>query len=545
MTLPLAPQGVFLTVQGEGRLLGQPQVFIRLAGCPVGCPECPTLDEFLTDADLQPVRAGDVAVGDTLLGTGRRGVIAAHGPYRTVRVLSVAHRPSPCVRVEFDNGRSVVVSAEHAFSLHPHGRFRRSNRLRVGDVVRHIDFGMGQETSEDEYARGYLAGAADGDGSFHNKLPTTAGNPVRHFVIAKLDQPLMDRFAEFAARFGFPLNPGTHSSTNQCRMPCLRLSRTELVLRFEQMCLRDGNSDSFWRGYLAGIYDTDGSTDGAVFRVAQIKPRQRERIAKCMRALGLPFVEEEKGYRVTGGALTYRRMLAEIRPALRRKVDPLVYQEHRHSGSTRVVAVEPVGVREVASIKTDAGTYMVGGFLSRNCDTNYTVAERATVNDIVRRVIAAAPTGVRWVWLTGGEPTIHDIDPLVAALHLAGFRVALATAGVKAVRRGQYVNANEGMPPCPHGVDFLSVSPHRLDETWVQRRGEQVNVVPGLNGLRLDDVTMLDSVGAFDGFADKFLTPMWYGPGDRMEKVKECVEWVYAHPGWRLGVQAHKTWSLA
>lgn len=177
----------------------------------------------------------------------------------------------------------------------------------------------------------------------------------------------------------------------------------------------------------------------------------------------------------------------------------------------------------------------------QDCDTNYTVAERAAVNEIVRRVIAAAPPGVTWVWLTGGEPTIHEYEPLVEAMHLAGFRVAMATAGINPVRRGQYVNRNEGMPPCPHGVDFLSVSPHRLDESWKQRRGEQLNIVPGLNGLRLEDLEGIDT----SGFADKFVTPMWYGPGDRMEKVKECVDWVQSHPDFRLGIQAHKVWGLA
>lgn len=39
---PLARQGVFHTIQGEGALLGLPMVFVRLAGCSVGCPLCDT-----------------------------------------------------------------------------------------------------------------------------------------------------------------------------------------------------------------------------------------------------------------------------------------------------------------------------------------------------------------------------------------------------------------------------------------------------------------------------------------------------------------------
>jgi hypothetical protein len=42
VTYPLAAQGVFRTVQGEGVLLGVPMVFVRLAGCSVKCGGCDT-----------------------------------------------------------------------------------------------------------------------------------------------------------------------------------------------------------------------------------------------------------------------------------------------------------------------------------------------------------------------------------------------------------------------------------------------------------------------------------------------------------------------
>lgn len=41
-TYPIAPNGIFRNVQGEGHLTGKLMIFVRLAGCSVGCPECDT-----------------------------------------------------------------------------------------------------------------------------------------------------------------------------------------------------------------------------------------------------------------------------------------------------------------------------------------------------------------------------------------------------------------------------------------------------------------------------------------------------------------------
>jgi len=43
---------VFSSIQGEGRYVGQPQVFLRLAGCPLRCRWCDTPRSWVvSDAD--------------------------------------------------------------------------------------------------------------------------------------------------------------------------------------------------------------------------------------------------------------------------------------------------------------------------------------------------------------------------------------------------------------------------------------------------------------------------------------------------------------
>jgi 7-carboxy-7-deazaguanine synthase len=167
------------------------------------------------------------------------------------------------------------------------------------------------------------------------------------------------------------------------------------------------------------------------------------------------------------------------------------------------------------------------------CDTDYQVSYRANAGAIAEEAASTASPGCEWVWITGGEPTIHELEPLYAALRRADFRIALATAGVTRIK---------AVGRCNGGPDFVSVSPHKIDASWVQKRGDQINIVPGLNGLTL---TQLDASPAewFAGFSHRFVTPCWYTPNGTTN-VAEVMDWVYRHPGWRVGIQAHKHWGV-
>lgn len=69
------------------------------------------------------------------------------------------------------------------------------------------------------------------------------------------------------------------------------------------------------------------------------------------------------------------------------------------------------------------------------CDTNYSVAEKLEVADLVDRVATVMPDADRdqWVWITGGEPADRDLRPLLAELKSRGYSTALATSGVHRV----------------------------------------------------------------------------------------------------------------
>lgn len=141
------------------------------------------------------------------------------------------------------------------------------------------------------------------------------------------------------------------------------------------------------------------------------------------------------------------------------------------------------------------------------------------MGEIINRVTACTPDG-GWISVTGGEPTEQDIDVLVVALRRLCYRIALYTAGIRKITAP---------------VDHLTVSPHSV-ANWAQRYGTDLNVVPGLNGLTLEDWEPLCLEGRFE---HRYVTPC-----SGLRNVAECVEFVRRHPEYRLGCQQHLQWKL-
>ena len=94
-------------------------------------------------------------------------------------------------------------------------------------------------------------------------------------------------------------------------------------------------------------------------------------------------------------------------------------------------------------------------------DTDYRVRDRVSVEELVQRVRDRSGP-LRWVWITGGEPTDHELMPLVVALRRWGFHLALATSGHREVFS------------C---WDWVSVSPHD-PARWMQKTGHELKSFP-------------------------------------------------------------------
>ena len=125
----------------------------------------------------------------------------------------------------------------------------------------------------------------------------------------------------------------------------------------------------------------------------------------------------------------------------------------------------------------------------------------------------------RLVVCTGGEPLLQLDQPLIAALHAAGFSIAVETNGTIAA---------------PAGLDWICVSP-KADAGLAQTTGQELKLVYPQAGVDPARFEGLD----FERFS---IQPM-DGP-DREANTQAAIAYCLAHPHWRLSLQTHKYLGL-
>jgi 7-carboxy-7-deazaguanine synthase len=123
------------------------------------------------------------------------------------------------------------------------------------------------------------------------------------------------------------------------------------------------------------------------------------------------------------------------------------------------------------------------------------------------------------VVVTGGEPMLQLDAPLLDALHGRGFEVAVESNGTL---------------PAPAGIDWICISPKAGTEV-VQRHGNELKLVWPQEGI--DPEALL--AWRFDHFLIQ--------PKDcagREAALASAIDYVMAHPRWRLSLQTHKLLGL-
>ena len=133
----------------------------------------------------------------------------------------------------------------------------------------------------------------------------------------------------------------------------------------------------------------------------------------------------------------------------------------------------------------------------------------------------ATTAGKPYVVCTGGEPLLQLDPPLIAALHSAGFEIAVETNGTVAA---------------PAGLDWICVSP-KANAALVLKKGNELKLVYPQNEpeAQPERFTELD-------FQHFFLQPK--DNSEAARNVQAAAEYCLKNPQWRLSLQTHKLTGL-
>jgi len=157
------------------------------------------------------------------------------------------------------------------------------------------------------------------------------------------------------------------------------------------------------------------------------------------------------------------------------------------------------------------------------CDTDFVGTDGENGARYADAEAVAAKAGELWgedhahayIVCTGGEPLLQLDAELIAALHEAGFEIAVETNGTIAA---------------PDGIDWLCVSPKAGSEV-VQRSGDELKLVWPQDGIDPAELVGWD-------FPNFLIQPMDCEESEAA--IAAAMAYVRAHPQWRLTLQTHK-----
>ena len=353
-------------------------------GCTHACLYCvggetPVL---MADGRHKPIRT--LRVGDEIYGTERRG---RYRRYVRTRVLAHWAAVKPAYRIVLDDGTELIASGDHRFLTRrgwkhvtgsQQGRDRRPHLTLGNSLLGSGRFETGPRHSDD-YERGYLCGIVRGDGTLgsysYDRPGRTSPALVHRFRLALADGEALARAERYLFACGvyttpFAFHAGSgrtrpvHAIRTQARSQCERVHE---LIRWPM-----SPSDEWRKGFLAGIFDAEGSGNG-VIRISNKNESILRWIESCTDGLGFRTVREGpnstgvQNVRLRGGLRERLRFFHLVDPAIRRKLD-IEGMALKSDARTAVASIEPLGTAmRLYDITTGTGDFIANGVVSHNC----------------------------------------------------------------------------------------------------------------------------------------------------------------------------------
>jgi DNA repair photolyase len=352
-------------------------------GCSHACAYCIHGDTPILMGDGTTKPMAQVRAGDLVYGTVRRGV---YRRYATTRVLDHWSTVRRAYRTTLEDGTRLITSGDHRF-LTDRG-WKYVSGTGCGDGQRHHltvnnrmlgtgRFAAGPDHGPD-YRRGYLCGMVRDDGTFGSYGYGPQRRRVVHrFRLGLVDHEGLARTEEYLRLAGIPTRERVFqeaTATTEQMDAIATSTRNGADAIRELVRWTPVVSDEWVKGFLAGIFDAEGSHARGILRIANADLQNLVRVTTALRRFGFDYAVEMSGQdnglaciRIRGGLSERLRFFHTVDPAISRKrsIDGDAFKSKR---TLKVVAVEPLGLDlPLYDMTTGTGDFVSDGVISHNC----------------------------------------------------------------------------------------------------------------------------------------------------------------------------------
>jgi DNA repair photolyase len=354
-------------------------------GCSHGCVYC--LDGntpiLMGDGTTRPLE--DLHVGDEIYGTVKRD---PYRRYTKTRVLAYWEVRKPGYRVTLADGTSLISGGDHRFLTERGWKFVTGTMCGDGQrpylTTNNKLMGTGSfacpPMKDGDYERGYLCGIIRGDGHLASYAYERAGRihgNQHQFRLALADEEALERTGEYLLDFevmtrGFVFQKAI---AGRRTIGAIRTSARKNVERIHGIVAWPLiPSDSWYKGFLAGIFDAEGGFTGSL-RIHNTDKTIVDHVVLGLERLGFKYVIEHAGkkraspvqvVRLLGGLKEHFRFFHTVDPTKTRKLN-IEGLALKSDANLRVASIEPLGMMSLYDITTGTGDFIADGIVSHNC----------------------------------------------------------------------------------------------------------------------------------------------------------------------------------
>lgn len=324
----------------------------------------------------------DLVIGEKIVGVDKKANLRENShKYVIATILNIWKAIKPAKIIRMENDVRLICSDDHQWLTnrgwkYTTGEMAGKNRrpyLTSNNTIRSIGFAITTPVDTEEYKEGYLSGMIRGDGllkifDYSGKRKNRKTDVQYQFRFTLKDEEGVERVKEYLDYF----NVHTHRfifKNGDSRYKGIRTSTRDSFYRIRNIIEYSDNKE-YLRGYLAGIFDSEGSFSNNTLRITNTDNEIINWLTKALDKWQFNHTEDVtsktgvRSIRILGGRREIFRFYQLVSIAITRKASLKGYSV---KSGLKIKEIVPYHEEQVMyGITTGTGNFIANGFVSNS-----------------------------------------------------------------------------------------------------------------------------------------------------------------------------------